>query len=105
MSSPRSCNLLYPDPVVAVLPLSADVTASCPIHHIFGGFSIYGKLNVDIVVWTASGVVFLPNLPAKSIVNKTGTNEQKYKKEPHFSVVLGMSPCKLKTEKSHYFVL
>ena len=59
MSSPRSCNLLYPDPVVAVLPLPADVTASCPIHHIFGGFRIYVLLNVEVVVGTIVREVFL----------------------------------------------
>ena len=59
VSSPRSCDLFYPDPVVAVLPLPADVTATLPVHDIFGGFRIYVLLNVEVVVGTVAGEVFL----------------------------------------------
>ena len=59
VSSPRSCDLFYPDPVVAVLPLPADVTTSSPVQHIFGGFRIYVLLNVEVVVGTVAGEVFL----------------------------------------------
>ena len=46
-------------PVVAVLPLPADLTASCPVLHIFGGFWIYAPLNVQILVGAIAGKFFL----------------------------------------------
>ena len=46
-------------PVVAVLPLAADLTASWPALHIFGGFCIYTPLNVQIVVGATAGELFL----------------------------------------------
>ena len=67
VSSPPSCNLLYPDPEVAVLPLPADVTASCPVQHIFGGFWIYALLNVEVVVWTIVREVFLSNTKTEDL--------------------------------------
>ena len=76
MCSPPSCDLLCPDPVVAVLPLPADVTASCPIHHIFGGFRIYVLLNVEVVVRTIVREVFLYIPPSESNVNKKGADQQ-----------------------------
>ena len=54
-----STNLFCGYPVVAVLPLPADLTASCPVLHIFGGFWIYAPLNVQILVWAIAGKFFL----------------------------------------------
>ena len=54
-----SADLLSGYPVVAVLPLAADLTARWPVLHIFGGFWIYTPLNVQIVVGATAGELFL----------------------------------------------
>ena len=76
MCSPPSCDLLCPDPVVAVLPLPAYVTATLPVQHIFGGFRIYVLLNVEVVVRTIVREVFLYIPPSESNVNKKGADQQ-----------------------------